>query len=214
MKDEGFLAEAKQLGLDLNPMTGDASTTIVNETINAPADAMAKAKAAIEPPREAASKTNGMSDAFRIIETPILIVGAARSASRSRPISAGAACPAWSSSRARARPTIRARPRSMRARWSSCAAGAWRKRCATRRRPRTFRTPRSIARRSPASRSRASSGPHHGGRAADHDQPGARAALQPDLARPDPARSRDELCERRPALSLALRSAASRRATA
>ena len=32
--------------------------------------------------------------------------------------------------------------------------------------------------------------PHHGGRGADDDQPGAGAALQPDLARSDPARSR------------------------
>ena len=45
MKDEAFLAEAKQLGLDMNPMTGEAVTQIVNDTINAPADAIAQAKA-------------------------------------------------------------------------------------------------------------------------------------------------------------------------
>jgi hypothetical protein len=50
MKDAGFLAEAKQLGLDMNPMTSAAVTEIVNATINAPADAIAKAKVAIEPP--------------------------------------------------------------------------------------------------------------------------------------------------------------------
>jgi tripartite-type tricarboxylate transporter receptor subunit TctC len=50
MKDEGFLAEAKQLGLDMNPMTSEAVSQIVNATINAPADAVAKAKVAVEPP--------------------------------------------------------------------------------------------------------------------------------------------------------------------
>ena len=49
MKDEGFLAEAKQLGLDMQPMSADAVTQIVLATINAPADIIAKAKAAIEP---------------------------------------------------------------------------------------------------------------------------------------------------------------------
>ena len=49
MKDEAFLAEAKQLGLDMNPMTGEAVTQIVNDTINAPADAITNAKVAIEP---------------------------------------------------------------------------------------------------------------------------------------------------------------------
>jgi tripartite-type tricarboxylate transporter receptor subunit TctC len=50
MKDQAFLAEAKQLGLDMLPMTADAVTKIVLATINAPADVVAKAKAAIEPP--------------------------------------------------------------------------------------------------------------------------------------------------------------------
>jgi hypothetical protein len=49
MKDEAFLAEAKQLNLDMDPMTGDRVADIVNDTINAPADAVAKAKIAIEP---------------------------------------------------------------------------------------------------------------------------------------------------------------------
>jgi tripartite-type tricarboxylate transporter receptor subunit TctC len=49
MKDEAFLAESKQLGIDMNPMTAEAVTQIVNDTINAPADAIAQAKLAIEP---------------------------------------------------------------------------------------------------------------------------------------------------------------------
>jgi tripartite-type tricarboxylate transporter receptor subunit TctC len=49
MKDEAFLAEAKQLSLEMSPMTGERVTQIVNETINAPAESIAKAKAAIEP---------------------------------------------------------------------------------------------------------------------------------------------------------------------
>jgi tripartite-type tricarboxylate transporter receptor subunit TctC len=50
MKDEGFLTEARQLGLDMQPMRADAVTQIVFATINAPADIVAKAKTAIEPP--------------------------------------------------------------------------------------------------------------------------------------------------------------------
>jgi len=49
MKDEAFLAEAKQLSLEMSPMTGERVTQIVNQTINAPAESIAKAKAAIEP---------------------------------------------------------------------------------------------------------------------------------------------------------------------
>jgi len=49
MKDEAFLAEAKQLSLEMSPMTGERVTQIVNETINAPPESIAKAKAAIEP---------------------------------------------------------------------------------------------------------------------------------------------------------------------
>jgi len=49
MKDEGFLTEARQLGLDMHPMQADVVTQIVFATINAPAEVVAKAKAAIEP---------------------------------------------------------------------------------------------------------------------------------------------------------------------
>jgi hypothetical protein len=50
MKDDAFQAEARQLGLELNPIAGETVTAIVNDTINAPAEAVAKAKTAIEPP--------------------------------------------------------------------------------------------------------------------------------------------------------------------
>lgn len=56
MKDEGFLAEAKQLGLDMQPMTAEAVTAIVHATINAPTEVVAKAKAAIEPQRGSSRK--------------------------------------------------------------------------------------------------------------------------------------------------------------
>ena len=49
MKDDAFLAEAKQLGLEMEPLTAEAVTDIVLATVNAPADIVAKAKAAIEP---------------------------------------------------------------------------------------------------------------------------------------------------------------------
>jgi Tripartite tricarboxylate transporter family receptor len=49
MKDDGFQAEAKHLGLDMNPIGGDRVAEIVMQTINAPADVITKAKAAIEP---------------------------------------------------------------------------------------------------------------------------------------------------------------------
>lgn len=54
MKDNGFLTEAKQLGLELNPMNGERVARIVSETINASPEIVAKAKAAIEPPGGAA----------------------------------------------------------------------------------------------------------------------------------------------------------------
>jgi tripartite-type tricarboxylate transporter receptor subunit TctC len=50
MKDEAFLAEAKQYGLDMDPIDAARVTRIVNDVINAPADSIAKAKAAIETP--------------------------------------------------------------------------------------------------------------------------------------------------------------------
>src|SRR5262249_19285816 len=49
MKDEAFLAEAEQLGLEMEPMTAEAVTEIVMATVSAPPDIVAKAKAAIEP---------------------------------------------------------------------------------------------------------------------------------------------------------------------
>jgi hypothetical protein len=49
MKDEGFLTEARQLGLDMQPMQADVVTQIVFATVNAPAEIVAKAKTAIEP---------------------------------------------------------------------------------------------------------------------------------------------------------------------
>ena len=58
VEDEAFLAEAKQYGLDMNPMSGDLVTQIVNDTINAPADSVAKAKAAIEPAGGGSGKPN------------------------------------------------------------------------------------------------------------------------------------------------------------
>jgi len=56
MKDEAFLAEAKQLSLEMSPMTGERVTEIVNATINAPPESVAKAKAAIEPAGSGSSK--------------------------------------------------------------------------------------------------------------------------------------------------------------
>jgi hypothetical protein len=50
MADAAFLAEAKQLGLDMQPMSAEAVVAIVLATINAPPDVMAKAKVAIETP--------------------------------------------------------------------------------------------------------------------------------------------------------------------
>jgi tripartite-type tricarboxylate transporter receptor subunit TctC len=59
MKDDGFLAEAKQLGLDMNPITGARITELVNATINTPAEAIARAKAAIEPAGGAGAGAGG-----------------------------------------------------------------------------------------------------------------------------------------------------------
>ena len=56
MKDEAFLAEAKQLSLEMSPMTGERVMEIVNATINAPPESVAKAKAAIEPAGSGGSK--------------------------------------------------------------------------------------------------------------------------------------------------------------
>ena len=50
MKDPDFLAEASQLKLDIKPMDGERVTQTVEETINAPADLIAKAKAVLDVP--------------------------------------------------------------------------------------------------------------------------------------------------------------------
>ena len=42
MKDETFLKEAKQLNLEMNPFGGERAAAIVNDTINVPAELVAK----------------------------------------------------------------------------------------------------------------------------------------------------------------------------
>jgi tripartite-type tricarboxylate transporter receptor subunit TctC len=48
MKDADFLAEARALNLDIKPMGGERVTQIVDETINVPAELIAKAKAVLD----------------------------------------------------------------------------------------------------------------------------------------------------------------------
>ena len=48
MKDEAFIAEAKKLELDLKPATGDQVRAIVEDSVGAPPDMIAKARAAQE----------------------------------------------------------------------------------------------------------------------------------------------------------------------
>ena len=50
MKDADFLGEARQLKLDIKPMGSERVTQIVDETINVPAELIAKAKAVLEVP--------------------------------------------------------------------------------------------------------------------------------------------------------------------
>jgi tripartite-type tricarboxylate transporter receptor subunit TctC len=50
MKDADFLAEARALNLDIKPMGGERVAQIVGETINVPAELIAKAKAVLEVP--------------------------------------------------------------------------------------------------------------------------------------------------------------------
>jgi tripartite-type tricarboxylate transporter receptor subunit TctC len=50
MADADFLAEARQLNLDIKPMGGAGVTRIVDETINVPAELIAKAKVVLEVP--------------------------------------------------------------------------------------------------------------------------------------------------------------------
>ena len=47
-KDKEFLADAAKLQLDIDPLSAKAITQIVRDTVNAPANVIAKAKAAIE----------------------------------------------------------------------------------------------------------------------------------------------------------------------
>lgn len=47
LSDAAFLAEAEKLGIDIEPMSADEVTRIVEETVNAPADVVAGATAAI-----------------------------------------------------------------------------------------------------------------------------------------------------------------------
>ena len=47
MQDAAFLAEAKGLALEVNPLTGDKVAAIVDETVNAPAEILAKARAMV-----------------------------------------------------------------------------------------------------------------------------------------------------------------------
>ena len=49
MLDKDFVEEARKLELDLNPATGEAIADIARDTIDAPPDLIAQAKAAIEP---------------------------------------------------------------------------------------------------------------------------------------------------------------------
>jgi tripartite-type tricarboxylate transporter receptor subunit TctC len=48
MKDPEFLAEAKKLDLDISPLAGDKVAEIVRDTIDAPADVLTKARAAMQ----------------------------------------------------------------------------------------------------------------------------------------------------------------------
>jgi tripartite-type tricarboxylate transporter receptor subunit TctC len=50
MHDEAFLAEARQLNLDMNPFGGDRAAAIVNDTINSSPELLAKAKAVLDTP--------------------------------------------------------------------------------------------------------------------------------------------------------------------
>src|SRR5262249_49242723 len=65
MKDEGFLTEARQLGLDMQPMQADVVTQIVFATVNAPADIVAKAKLAIEPQQAPPARKSTMRSSPR-----------------------------------------------------------------------------------------------------------------------------------------------------
>jgi tripartite-type tricarboxylate transporter receptor subunit TctC len=53
VKDEEFIAEGRKLNLDLNPISGEKIAQVVNDTVNAPPDVVAKAKAALDTPATA-----------------------------------------------------------------------------------------------------------------------------------------------------------------
>jgi hypothetical protein len=50
MKDEAFLAEARQLNLEMNPFGGERAARIVNDTINSSPELIAKAKVVLDTP--------------------------------------------------------------------------------------------------------------------------------------------------------------------
>ena len=58
MKDEAFLKEARQLNLEMNPFGGERAAAIVNETINASPELVAKAKAVLEAAQVAVTSPN------------------------------------------------------------------------------------------------------------------------------------------------------------
>ena len=45
MKDEAFMAEAKAMKIEINPMTGEQAESIVQKLLNLPPTVVAKAKA-------------------------------------------------------------------------------------------------------------------------------------------------------------------------
>jgi tripartite-type tricarboxylate transporter receptor subunit TctC len=50
MKDEGFLAEAKKIGLDIDPLTGEEVQKLVADLSNTPPDVVARVRAALNEP--------------------------------------------------------------------------------------------------------------------------------------------------------------------
>ena len=50
MKDEGFLAESKKIGLDIDPLTGEQVQKLVADLANTPADIVARVHAALDRP--------------------------------------------------------------------------------------------------------------------------------------------------------------------
>jgi hypothetical protein len=51
LKDPAFLAEAKQLNVDITPLAGERVSAIVNGMINTPQALLNRAKVALEPPK-------------------------------------------------------------------------------------------------------------------------------------------------------------------